>query len=86
MQKRSDADGSAAKKGDEEEEEEGKEVGGVNWHRPFRGGGMGPLQNEKVRMLVCEGVGFGRDGKVAIGPDAVWRFDDSKAIRVEEDE
>lgn len=50
-------------------------VGGENWHRPFRGGGMGPLQNEKVRMLVREGVGFGRDGKMAVSPDAVWRFD-----------
>jgi hypothetical protein len=37
---------------------------------------MGPLQNEKVRMLVREGVSFGRDGKVAVNPDAVWRFDD----------
>jgi len=52
-----------------------EEIGGENWHRPFRGGGMGPLQNEKVRMLVREGVSFGRDGKVAVNPDAVWRFD-----------
>ena len=55
-------------------EKEQKELGAENWHRPFRGGGMGPLQNEKVRMLVREGVGFARDGKL-VSPDLVWRFD-----------
>lgn len=52
----------------------GTEVGGKNWHRPFRGGGMGPLQNEKLRMLLREGVCFGRDGQLAISQDAVWKF------------
>lgn len=51
-----------------------KELGAENWHRPFRGGGMGPLQDEKVRMLAREGVGFARDGKL-VSPDVVWRFD-----------
>ncbi|KAI9441070.1 methylated-DNA--cysteine S-met, partial [Russula earlei] len=37
---------------------------GVNWHTPFRGGGIGPIQNEKLRMLAHEGVDFGRDWKV----------------------
>ena len=47
-----------------------------NWHQPFRGGGMGPLQNEKVRMLVREGVVFGKGGKVSVEPEAVlWQFD-----------
>jgi len=55
-------------------EKEQKALGAENWHRPFRGGGMGPLQNEKVRMLVREGVGFARDGKL-VSPDVVWRFD-----------
>jgi hypothetical protein len=46
-----------------------------NWHEPFRGGGMGPLQNEKLRMLVREGVAFGKGGKMAVGLDAVlWQF------------
>ncbi|KAH8981884.1 6-O-methylguanine DNA methyltransferase [Lactarius akahatsu] len=49
-------------------------VGGRNWHRAFRGGGMGPLQNEKLRMLVCEGVRFGRDGQLSVSQDAVWKF------------
>ncbi len=49
-------------------------VGGKNWHRPFRGGGMGPLQNEKLRMLVREGVCFGRDGQLSVSQDAVWKF------------
>lgn len=52
-------------------------VGGKNWHRPFRGGGMGPLQNEKLRMLLCEGVRFGRDGQLAVSQGAVWKFDDA---------
>jgi methylated-DNA-[protein]-cysteine S-methyltransferase len=52
-----------------------KRVGKENWHEPFRGGGMGPLQNEKLRMLVREGVGFGRDGKMLVSRDAVWRFE-----------
>jgi methylated-DNA-[protein]-cysteine S-methyltransferase len=46
-----------------------------NWHEPFKGGGMGPLQNEKVRMLVQEGVEFGKDGKILVSRDAVWKFD-----------
>jgi hypothetical protein len=47
-----------------------------NWHKPFRGGGMGPLQNEKLRMLVREGVGFGKGGKMMISPETVlWQFD-----------
>ena len=51
------------------------EVGGKNWHRPFRGGGMGPLQNEKLRMLLREGVRFGREGQLsAVSQDAVWKF------------
>ncbi|KAH9026060.1 methylated-DNA--cysteine S-met [Lactarius pseudohatsudake] len=49
-------------------------VGGRNWHRAFRGGGMGPLQNEKLRMLVREGVRFGRDGQLSVSQDAVWKF------------
>ena len=28
------------------------------------GGRMGPLQNERIRMLVLEGVGFGKFGKM----------------------
>jgi len=46
-----------------------------NWHEPFRGAGLGPLQNEKVRMLVCEGVDFGKDGKMLVSQDAVWKFE-----------
>lgn len=47
-----------------------------NWHMPFRGGGMGPLQNEKLRMLVREGVVFGKGGKMSVSPDAaLWQFD-----------
>ncbi|KAF8260267.1 6-O-methylguanine DNA methyltransferase [Lactarius quietus] len=49
-------------------------VGGKNWHMPFPGGRMGPLQDEKMRMLLCEGVRFGRDGQVAVNRDAVWKF------------
>lgn len=49
-----------------------------NWHEPFRGAGLGALQNEKVRMLVCEGVGFGKDGKMLVSQDAVWKFDSSQ--------
>jgi methylated-DNA-[protein]-cysteine S-methyltransferase len=45
-----------------------------NWHEPFKGGGMGPLQNEKVRMLVQEGVEFGKNGKMLVSRDAVWKF------------
>lgn len=63
-------------------EKEQKELGAENWHRPFRGGGMGPLQNEKVRMLAREGVSFARDGKL-VNPDVVWRFDD-RAVPVVE--
>lgn len=56
------------------DEDEGAKI--RNWHEPFRGGGMGPLQNEKVRMLVREGVIFGKGGKMSVGPDAVlWEFD-----------
>ena len=37
---------------------------------------MGPLQNEKLSMLVREGVDFGKGGKVVINSDAVlWQFD-----------
>jgi alkylated DNA nucleotide flippase Atl1 len=64
------ASSAAAKKQEKEQE-----IGGTNWHRPFRSGGMRRLQNEKVRMLIREGVSFGRDGKVAVGPDSVWRFE-----------
>ena len=46
----------------------------VNWHRPFRGGGMGPLQEEKMRMLRCEGLRFGREGRLAVSQDALWKF------------
>ncbi|KAH9979908.1 6-O-methylguanine DNA methyltransferase [Lactifluus volemus] len=46
-----------------------------NWHEPFKGGGMGPLQNEKVRMLAQEGVEFGKDGKMLVSRDVVWKFD-----------
>ncbi|KAH9983007.1 6-O-methylguanine DNA methyltransferase [Russula compacta] len=54
-----------------------KKIGGKNWHEPFRRGGMmGPLQNEKLRMLVREGVGFGRDGKMLVSREAVWRFEE----------
>ncbi len=35
---------------------------------------MGPLQNEKLRMLVREGVCFGRDGQLSVSQDAVWKF------------
>jgi methylated-DNA-[protein]-cysteine S-methyltransferase len=51
-------------------------VGGVNWHRPFRGGGMGPLQDEKMRMLRCEGLSFGREGRLAVSQDVVWKFEE----------
>lgn len=52
-----------------------KKIGGKNWHKPFRRSGVvGPLQNEKLRMLVREGVGFGRDGKMLVSREAVWRF------------
>ncbi|KAI0301231.1 6-O-methylguanine DNA methyltransferase [Multifurca ochricompacta] len=51
---------------------EGKKT---NWHEPFKGGGMGPLQNEKLRMLAHEGVDFGKDGKRLVSRDAVWMFD-----------
>ncbi|KAI0249049.1 methylated-DNA--cysteine S-met, partial [Lactifluus subvellereus] len=30
---------------------------------------------KKVRMLVCEGVDFGKDGKMLVSQDAVWKFD-----------
>jgi len=65
---------SARGQGDDDVEK--KKIGGKNWHKPFRGGGMGPLQNEKLRMLIHEGVGFGRDGKVLVSRDAVWDFGD----------
>jgi methylated-DNA-[protein]-cysteine S-methyltransferase len=61
-------------KGEWSQPSEAQVVGGKNWHRPFRGGGMGPLQNEKMRMLLCEGVRFGRDGQLTVGGDAVWKF------------
>ena len=47
-----------------------------NWHRPFRGGGMGPLQEEKMRMLRCEGLRFGREGRLAVSQDALWKFEE----------
>lgn len=57
-----------------EEDDDGAKF--KNWHKSFRGGGMGPLQNEKLRMLVREGVGFGKGGKMVINSDAVlWQFD-----------
>jgi len=64
----------AAREHSDEDEEDGAKF--RNWHRPFRGGGMGPLQNEKLRMLVREGVGFGKGGKMMmIGADTVlWQF------------
>ena len=40
-----------------------------NWHEPFRGGGMGVLQNEKLCMLIREGVVFGRGGKMSVDAD-----------------
>jgi hypothetical protein len=56
-----------------------------NWHEPFRGGGMGPLQNEKLRMLVREGVVFGKGGKMSVGPDAVlWQFDADRRTGADE--
>lgn len=59
---------------DNEKDEDGTKF--RNWHKPFRGGGMGPLQNEKLSMLVREGVDFGKGGKVVINSDAVlWQFD-----------
>ena len=59
---------------DADEVEDGAKI--RNWHVPFRGGGMGPLQNEKLRMLAREGVVFGKGGKMLVGPDAVlWEFD-----------
>ncbi len=68
---------SVAPEGNDEEpdlDEDGTKI--RNWHKPFRGGGMGPLQNEKLRMLVREGVVFGKGGKMSVGPDAVlWQFD-----------
>ncbi|KAN0127706.1 hypothetical protein V8E53_014483, partial [Lactarius tabidus] len=36
------------------ERSESPPVGRKNWHGPFRGGSMGPLQNEKMRMLLRE--------------------------------
>jgi hypothetical protein len=60
---------------DEDEDEDGDGAKIRNWHVPFRGGGMGPLQNEKLRMLVREGVVFGKGGKMSVSPDAVlWQF------------
>jgi hypothetical protein len=35
---------------------------------------MGPLQNEKMRMLLCEGVRFGRDGQLTVSGDVLWKF------------
>ena len=46
-----------------------------NWNEPFRVGGMGPLQDAKVRMLVQEGVDFGKDGKLLVSQGAMWKFD-----------
>ena len=64
---------STAREDSDEEEDEAKFR---NWHKPFRGGGIGPLQNEKLRMLVREGVGFGKGGKMMIsGGDVLWQFD-----------
>jgi hypothetical protein len=64
---------SIAREHSDEEEDEAKFR---NWHKPFQGGGMGPLQNEKLRMLVREGVGFGKGGKMMIsGCDVLWQFD-----------
>ncbi|KAI0269984.1 6-O-methylguanine DNA methyltransferase [Gloeopeniophorella convolvens] len=45
-----------------------------NWHEPFKGTGLGVLQNEKLRMLVFEGVDFGKDGKLMVGHGAIWKF------------
>ena len=53
---------------DKDLDEDGAEI--RNWHMPFRGGGMGPLQNEKVRMLVREGIVYGKGGKMSVSPDA----------------
>ncbi len=72
------ASSAAAAVAREDSEEDSDENGAKirNWHKPFRGGGMGPLQNEKLRMLVREGVVFGKGGKMSVGSDAVlWRFD-----------
>jgi methylated-DNA-[protein]-cysteine S-methyltransferase len=67
---------SVAREHSDEDEDEDGAAKFRNWHKPFRGGGMGPLQNEKVRMLVCEGVGFGKGGKMMIRPETVlWQFD-----------
>ena len=35
------------------------------------------MQNEKMRMLRCEGVQFRRDGQMAVSDDAVWKFGDA---------
>jgi hypothetical protein len=70
------ASSSAVARGDSDEDldEDGAKI--RNWHMPFRGDGMGPLQNEKLRMLVREGVVFGKGGKMSASPDAVlWQFD-----------
>ena len=65
--------GSTAREDSDEEEDEAKFR---NWHKPFRGGGIGPLQNEKLRMLIREGVGFGKGGEMVIsGGDVLWQFD-----------
>lgn len=65
--------GSSAR-GQGDDDVERKKIGRKNWHKSFRGGGIGPLQNEKLRMLVHEGVDFGRDGKVLVSRGAVWQF------------
>jgi len=58
---------------DSDEENDGAKV--RNWHKPFRGGGMGPLQNEKLHMLVREGIVFGKRGKMSVNTDGLlWQF------------
>jgi hypothetical protein len=60
------ASSSAVARGDsDEDDEDGAKI--QNWHMPFRGGGMGAFQNEKLRMLLREGVVFGKGGKMSVG-------------------
>lgn len=68
---------------EDSDEDNGEKV--RNWHQPFRGGGMGPLQNEKLRMLVREGVVFGKGGKMSVSTNALlWQFDEDGRLGADE--
>ena len=68
---------------EDSDEDDGAKV--RNWHEPFRGGGMGSLQNEKLRMLVREGVVFGKGGKMSVSMNALlWQFDEDGRTGIDE--